>query len=248
MLYRVYTPYLLIAALALVITIGCQAQHKTEAPYQSFKAYNNIVIDYAVYLPEEYEAHRAYPAVLAFPSGAMGRDDADAMTARLWSTPTARGPWIVVVPLVPGEDWRTHPNHHALNDLLDHIKDQYPIHQDTFHILGYGRLGSDIASTWSHMSREYFSSLTTASGAPYRRWDDNDLNHLPTEDGERLDVLVIVGDEDDATTSDVEKARDRLNRLGLPHSVDVVAGDDAALASLSNGGLLKLMASKLLSH
>ena len=246
MLNRSYTPYLLMGALAFVITTGCQAQDNTDEPYQTFKAFNNIVIPYAVYLPEEFDPDRAYPAVLAFPSGEMGRDDADEMTEHMWSTPASRGEWIVVVPLVPGDDWRTHPNHHALNDLLDHIKDHYPIHNDKFHIMGYGRLGSDIASTWSHMSREYFSSLTTASGAPYRRWDEDDLQNLPTEDGERLDVLMIFGDEDETTTSDVEKAKARMNRIGLPYRVEVVAADNVALETLSNGGLLKIMASRLL--
>lgn len=245
---RSYTRYLLIGALAFVVTTGCRAQDNPGEPYQAFKAHNNIVIDYAVYLPEGFDTDRAYPAILAFPSGAMGRADAVEMTKRLWNTPTSRGAWIVVVPLVPGDDWRTHPNHHALNDLLDHIKEHYPIRNNTFHIMGYGGLGSDIASTWSHMSREYFSSLTTASGAPYRRWDDSDLKNLPTEEGKRQNVLMILGDQDETTTPDVEAARDRLNRIGLPFMLEITERDDGALASLSNGGLLDLMASRLLQR
>ncbi len=246
MLNRSYTPYLLIGALAFVITTGCQAQDNPGEPYQAFKAYNNIVINYAVYLPEGFDADQVYPAVLAFPSGAMGREDADEMTARLWSTPASRGDWIVVVPLVPGDDWRTHPKHHALNALLDHIKDHYPILDDKFHIMGYGRLGSDIASTWSNMSREYFFSLTTASGAPYRVWDASDLRSLPTEDGKRLDVLMILGEQDETTTSDVEAAKVRLNGIDHPYLIEVMERDDVALESLSNGGLLEIMASRLL--
>ncbi len=248
MLNRSYRRYLLIGALAFFLTTGCQAQDNPGEPYQAFKAYNNIVINYAVHLPEGFDADQGYPAVLAFPSGAMGREDADEMTKRLWSTPASRGQWIVVVPLVPGDDWRTHPKHHALNDLLDHIKEHYPIDHDTFHIMGYGRLGSDIASTWSNMSHAYFSSLTTASGAPYRVWDASDLRSLPTEDGKRLDVLMILGKEDETTTADVEAAKVRLNEIGLPYTLEIAEKDDGALASLSNGGLLELMASMLLHH
>ena len=246
MLNRSYTPYLLIAVLAFVVTTGCRAQGNPGEPYQTFTAYNNIVIDYAVYLPEGFDADRAYPAVLAFPSGAMGRADADEMTERLWSSPASRGEWIVVVPLVPGDDWRTHPKHHALNDLLDHIKEHYPIHENIFHIMGYGGRGSDIASTWSHMSREYFASLTTASGAAYRQWDAGDLRSLPIQADERLDVLIIFGDKDEATMTDVEAAKVRMNGIDYPYMIEAVAGDDGALASLSDGGLLDLMAARLL--
>ena len=246
MLTRSYTPYLLMGALAFVVTTGCRAQGDSGAPYQTFTAYNNIVIEYTVLLPEGFDEDRAYPAVLAFPSGAMGRADADAMTERLWSTPAARGEWIVVVPLVPGDDWRTHPKHHALNDLLDHVKEHYLIRDNTFHIMGYGQRGSDIASTWSHMSRAYFSSLTTASGAAYRTWDASDLRSLPTDADERLDVLIIFGDKDEATTSDVETAKARMNKIDYPYIIEAVEGDDEALASLSNGGLLDLMAARLL--
>ncbi len=243
---RSYTPYLLIGALAFVVTTGCRAQGDSGESYQTFTAYNNIVIEYAVYLPEGFDAAQAYPAVLAFPSGAMGRADADAMTERLWSTPAARGPWIVVVPLVPGDDWRTHPKHHALNDLLDHVKEHYPIRENTFHIMGYGQRGSDIASTWSHMSREYFGSLTTASGAAYRTWDASDLRSLPTDADERLDVLIIYGDGDETTMADVEAAKTRMNGIDYPYMIEALAGDDGALASLADGGLLDLMAARLL--
>ena len=254
MLSRPSSSYLLAWALALFVATGCQAQdspsdtqHSSETNelYQAYEAFNNIVIQYAVLLPEGYDADQAYPAILAFPAGAMGREDADEMTERLWSTPAFRGEWIVVVPLVPGEDWRTHPNHHALNDLLDHIKDHYPVRDDTFHIMGYGRMGSDIASTWSNMSGDYFSSLTTASGAPYRTWDEGDLQHLPTDEGARLDLLIVLGEEDETTTSDTEEAQVRLDGVGYPYMFEIIEGDDVALESLSNGGLLQLMASPL---
>lgn len=255
MLSRPNSSYLLGAALALFAATGCQAQDNPVEtpqsdgnlqPYQSHRAFNNIVIQYAVFLPEEFDTGRDYPTVLAFPAGAMGREDADDMTERMWGTPASRGEWIVVVPLVPGEDWRTHPNHHALNDLLDHIKDHYPVRDDKFHIMGYGRMGSDIASTWSNMSGDYFSSLTTASGAPYRTWDEGDLEHLPTDEGARLDLLIVLGEEDETTTVDTEEAKVRLDGVGYPYTFEIIEGDDVALESLSNGGLLQLMASRLL--
>ena len=247
MMNRPFTSSLLMTVLAFVVTTGCQAQTNTDGAYEAFKAYNNITIHYTVLLPEGYDANRAYPAIVAFPADEMGQADADEMTERLWKTPASREGWIIVVPLVPGEDWRTHPNHHALNDLMDHVKETYRI-QSKFHIMGYGQMGSDIASTWSGMSREYFSSLTTVSGAPYRRWDESDLKSLPVEEGRRLDVLVVVGSEDDTASADAKAAQARLDKINHPLMVEVVEGDGETLSSLAEGGVLRLMAARLLHH
>lgn len=228
------------------VVTGCQAQVQAGDPYTTFSAFNDIEITYAVFLPADYDPSTEYSAALAFPSGDMGREAADEMTEHLWGTPAARSGWIVVVPLVPGDDWRTHPNHHALNDLLEHIDEEYPIRSGKFHIVGYGRLGSDVASTWSNMSREHFLSLTTASGAPYRQWDDGDIRRLPVRDGERLDLLVVWGGLDSETATDVETAKSRMGSIGHPMMSEQIARDDAVLASLANGGLLRLMKGKML--
>ena len=44
----------------------------------------------------------------------------------------------------------------------------------------------------------------------------------------------------------VEAAKVRLNGIDHPYMVEAVEGDDVVLASLSNGGLLELMAFRLL--
>ena len=73
------------------------------------------------------------------------------------------------------------------------------------------------------------------------------MRSLPTAAPERLDVLMIVGDEDETITGDLEKAKTRLDQIGLPYTVEVIAGDDGALDTLSNGGLLSIMTSRLLN-
>lgn len=234
--------------LAVVITTGCHAQETATYSYETFRAPNNIRIQYAVHLPEGYDATKSYPAVVAFPSDKMGRADADKMTAHLWGTPAARGNWIVVVPLVPGEDWRTHPNHHALEDLLDHIKAEHRVQGGAFHLVGYQAMGTTIASTWSGMSRKYWSSFTAVSGAPYQRWDDREVRNRPKKDGEQLALLMIYGEADQPETSDVAQAKERLSRLNVPFDTEIVDGDGEALAALANGGLLNMIATHFLDH
>ena len=57
---------------------------------------------------------------------------------------------------------------------------------------------------------------------------------------------MILGEQDETTTSDVEAAKVRLNGIDHPYLVEVMERDDVALESLSNGGLLEIMASRLL--
>lgn len=234
-------------ALLFLVTNGCQAQAEASDPYAFFRAPNNIVIEYAVYLPEGFDERRTYPAVLAFPSGDMERADADEMTDQLWPTPDSRGDWIVVVPLVPGEDWRTHPNHHALEDLLDHVNERYAIQGDLFHLIGYGRKGSDIASTWAFMSRRYFRSFTTVGDVPYRTWNDSDLTNLVNEESgqeRKLGLLAVYGVEDRQVVAEAERANERLARTAMNYQAEAIAGNRVELASLNDGGLLELMAVK----
>jgi hypothetical protein len=99
--------------------------------------------------------------------------------------------WIVVIPLTPGEDWRTHPNHHALNDLMDHVRDTHKVEGHTFHILGYQQDGTDIASTWAGMSRQYFSSFIAVGGTPFANWDAKGSGKFLKGEGADLRMLLL---------------------------------------------------------
>jgi hypothetical protein len=58
--------------------------------------------------------------------------------------------------------------------------------------------------------------------------------------------LIVLGEEDETTTVDTEEAKVRLDGVGYPYTFEIIEGDDVTLESLSNGGLLQLMASRLL--
>lgn len=242
-MFRYISPSLLCSTLLiLALSAGCHAQDATPSTYETFRAFNNVRIQYAVHLPEGYDANQAYPAVVAFPGGDMRHAAGDAMTAHLWGTPASRGNWIVVVPLVPGDDWRTHPNHHALEDLLDHIKDTHRIQGDAFHLVGYQEMGTTIASTWSGMSRKYWISFTAISGVPYQRWDDRSLRTLPKKDGQALAILMVYSEADLAEKPAIGEAQERMKRLGVAFDTQVVVGDGEHLSSLANGQLLARIA------
>ena len=198
--------------LLLFSMIGAMATQAQE--YESFKAQNRVTIEYTILLPDGYDGSNDYPTAVAFAGAAAWEKEANEMIHTVWSDTAFLNEWIVVVPLTPGEDWRTHPNHHALNDLMDLVKEEYSVRGDTFHILGVGQAGVDIASTWGGMSNEYFSSLIAVNGTPFQSWDDKDFKSFASGDGKDQNYLII-------STSDAAEGDNSLASFyALLESVD----------------------------
>ena len=196
--------------------------------YSTFKARNNVSIAYTVLLPEGYDADKAYRTAVVFAAADASRGDTDRMLRTYWATPAARAGWIVVAPLTPGNDWRTHPNHHALNDLMDHIREGFKVDGD-FHIVGIGDDGGRIASTWGGMSREYFETLIVVDGQPLMGWDEDEaIRFLKRNDPQILLVRSPDAGAYDAFDAIVEKA-------GAAYGIM----DGVAVDELRTGGVLE---------
>ncbi len=183
--------------------------------YQTFTARNSVEIEYLVLLPEDYRTGESYPAVVAFSGSKMDRVEAEQMICDLWEVPAHQDGWIVIVPLNPGEDWRTHPHHHALNDLMDEIKDRYSIAENTFHILGLGDDGAGLASTWGGMSREYFSALVAVDGTPFSGWSDENTAEFLEGEGKDLPLVVFASER----SEEMDRFLQRMQHLGKEVSV-----------------------------
>ncbi|HMB91972.1 MAG TPA: hypothetical protein VKP65_14050 [Rhodothermales bacterium] len=237
--FKALLPFaLLLCFLFAVVEIGTETA--AAQSFKPFKAHNNITIQYAVLLPEPYDPDKAYPTAVAFAGAQMWEEEARQMSHMLWREPAYRAEWIIVIPLTPGEDWRTHPNHHALNDLLDEIRATYKVAGDTFHILGWGQDGADIASTWSSASPAYFTSLIAVNGAPFSRWDDKDLKNFFSQKGADLHILLIHSGAADAFAAFKQRMATTGKELTMLHGMDE--------ATLRQGGVLKSAAQKLASR
>jgi len=222
--------FALILALSL---FGISTTHAQD--FETFKARNGVSMDYTVLLPEGYDASKGYEAVLAFEDTYTDQSDAEAMIETLWAEPAHRAGWIVVVPLTPGEDWRTHPIHHALNDLMDEVSQNYSVHHNKYHILGYGQGGTDIASTWSSMSREYFNGLVAIGGTPYDRWDDDDAQRFLRGDGKDLEIVLLNSEH--AESESMQRFKERAQSVEK-HVAETAVSE----AEMNHGGALGALA------
>jgi tetratricopeptide (TPR) repeat protein len=205
-------------------TIDMPPEHK----YTDFKGNNGVEMGYTVITPEGYDANQTYPAAFIFAAG-NGVHSAD------WAIENLAGPgdtheWIVVYPVAPDRGWYTHPSHHALEDMLDEIRESYKIEGNKFHLAGYAS-GARTASTYSEMSRAYFLTLTMFTPWHWNRWDENEIAK-----GFDLPVRLVVGRKDELGYD----MNARVVKLigGEDVVLEVVETDDHTLASIRNGRLL----------
>ena len=203
-------------------------EYPTEQEYIDFKARNNVELAYKVITPGNYNSDKSYPALVIFAPG-DGRRSADWAIEELIGAGDTQE-WIVVYAIAPSRGWFTHPSHHALNDMLNEIRDAYDIEDNKYHLAGFAQ-GARVATTYSQMSKEYFVSLTTFTAWHWSRWDDEDL-----ASGFGMPVRLVVG-ELDSFGRDMNSHAGEL--MGSRAELIIVSSDDHTLASVRNGRLLE---------
>ena len=211
-----------------------RAKHEVAFPdeqkYESFKARNGVKLGYRVVTPQGYDSHKFYPALVVFAPG-NGTRTADWAAEQLIGSGDSRD-WIVVYPIAPDRGWFTHPSHHALNDMLDEVREAHKIENNKYYLAGFGS-GARVASTYSKMSREYFLTLTTFSAWHWDRWDDDDL-----ASGFGMPVRLVVGKQDEFGLKMNMRAHELMAGKGNVE-LKIVVSDDHMLASVRHGRLIE---------
>ena len=197
-------------------------------PYQEIKAENGLRMRYHVIRPQAFDPETAYRALVAFPPGGWGELSADWAIENLWGETTGDTDWLVVVPVAPDDGWINHPAHHALEDLLDHLREEYVIDGD-FHLTGF-ETGARPAATYSQMSNKYFRDLVTFSSYAWERWDEDELDDLD------LPVYLVVGEDDEYGMEMTGRLLEHFDKDEV--SMIAISGDDARLRSLRGGAML----------
>ena len=203
--------------------------------YRILKARNRLTVPYQVVLPENYDASMTYQGLVAFSPGNGGRASADWAIEKLWSGENSD--WIIVVPVVPEPEgrWMSHPSHHALNDLMDHIRSEYNIRDNRFHVLGF-HSGGGPAATFSLMSKDYFKSVTTVGAWNWDDWEDKDL-----KDFRPMPVNLIVADGEPYIRQINQHARDVMLEAGAKVRYIELSGQGQQLSMVYGNKLLSYL-------
>ena len=229
---------LLLFASMLVIAFSASAQ-SVEVTFTHFRAPNRVEFDYTVLKPASFDPAKSYEAVFAFPSGDMGQDDIRWAADNYWGEAADRD-WLIVIPTIPEQSWHTHPSHHALEAMMEKVKEDYKIVDGTFHLTGHGE-GSRAAITYANMSRKYFKTFTVSNPTPWDRWDDRDLKNWPRLNS-HMPVRILVGENDSEGMASAERVEKIFREGGLAVTVNVVNDAGKEIESLHGGRMLNEIA------
>ncbi len=207
----------------------------TKSHYEILKAKNRIEVPYHILLPENYEPSKRYRALLAFPPGNMGSASADWAIETLWARGKGNTDWIIVIPVAPENGWMNHPSHHALNDLMEHVRDHYAIEDNRFRFLGF-QSGSRPASSFSVMSRNFVHSLTTVGAMNWEDWNTRSMREF-----KGLPVTLIAAEGDAPAMGINETAFRALKQQQANVRFNRLFGEGAKMESLYNNNLLGII-------
>lgn len=142
----------------LLIYASCSHAHPNDG-FRQFKARNGVKFEFKVFLPNDYQPSKKYPALVAFSDVTYNLSVAEDLVNLIWDQQDEKN-YILVLPLAPkGSGWINHPAHHALEEFLNDIKSEYKIKNDQFNSFGYKK-GSIPSYTWMYMSKKFFRSMT----------------------------------------------------------------------------------------
>jgi dipeptidyl aminopeptidase/acylaminoacyl peptidase len=127
------------------------------------KNIGGIAVHYKVVLPNNYDAGKAYPGVLAFGGGPQTMNVVDNVIARNFRDEAEKRGYIVVVPAAPNDQLFFEGGERIFPEFLKQILADYKIQDHKFHIAGPSN-GGIAAFHVASLNPEYFLSITAFPG------------------------------------------------------------------------------------
>ncbi|MBV8730113.1 MAG: hypothetical protein JO336_09920 [Acidobacteriia bacterium] len=222
-------PRLLWAAVALVSAgqIGSAKVVDRSATIAGMTVY------YKVVLPKDYDAGKAYPAVLAFPPGPQTNEMVMVTLMQNWAAEAQKRGYIVVIPAAPGGRLFFEEGARVFPQFLDQLLSEYKIRDGKFHIAGMSNGGLSafhIASSYP----QYFWSVTGFPG------------YLPDATPQRIGALsrmcinMHVGELDSGWLQDMQEQAAQFRSKGMTVRFTVEKGQSHVIRTLTGDGASRL--------
>ncbi len=193
--------------LLLTITMSA-ASAPAQSNWKSFTSENGQALEYAVVLPQDYDASRPYPTLLALPPGPQTRAMVERGLELYWETEASKRGWIVISPAAQGGKLFFQGSEEIIPSFLQHILGQYKVETGRFHLAGPSN-GGRSAFRLACESPQTYLSLIALPGFPS---GDKDQENLPGIAS--LPVHLFVGGDDTQWVQAMESVRDQLQDLG----------------------------------
>jgi len=192
-----------------------------------------VTVHYKVILPKDYDAVKAYPAVLAFPPGSQGMDMVMTTVQRNWAAEAEKRGYIVVVPAAPGGQLFFEGGSRVFPGFLEQILKEYKIQDAKFHIAG--------------MSNGGISAFQIATSYPQYFWTVTGFpGYLEDPTPSRVNALakmcinMHVGELDSGWLQDMQEQAKQFRAKGYTVSFTVEKGQNHVIGTLTGDGAARL--------
>lgn len=191
-----------------------------------------VDVHYKVVLPNDYDAAKAYPAILAIGGGPQTMQTVDGILSRNLQAEAERRGYIVIAPAAPEGDLFFQGGERIFPDFLKAVLRDYKIVDGKFHAAGVSN-GGIAAFHVAAANPDYFVSVTAFPGY---LWQPTDKKLLALA---KMCVYLYVGENDEYRWHDEMRreaeylsARGTVAKYsvekGQPHRIETLAGANAS--------------------
>lgn len=226
-------PKLISLLISLVITTIASAQNAHE--YHTLDLEDGSTLRYALVLPNDFDANKTYPALLAMPPGSQTQRMVESGLLRFWGKQAAKRGWIVVSPVAPEGVLFFRGSEVHIPELLDHIQSTYKIEHNKFHIAGASN-GGRSAFRVAGLYPDRFLSITVLPGFPPNEDDVKRLNKL-----KGLPIHMFAGGNDTRWVEKMNETKEALDKLGIVATAKTFPGEGHVPQSLEGPVIINLL-------
>ena len=216
-----------IAAAALVLA----ARPLSADVLEKARKVGNVTVEYKVVLPVNYDAGKAYPAILALGGGPQTMNTVDGVLNRNLRAEAEKRGYIVVAPAAPNGELFFEDGARIFPEFLKGILADYKILDGKFHVAGPSN-GGIAAFHVAAANSQYFWSVTAFPGY---MWQPSTAKLAAIS---KVCVFMYVGENDDYRWHDEMKREAEFLRSkgtvarytvekGQPHRIETLAGANA---------------------
>ena len=194
--------YRILSFLLLLLSTLAQAG---ETAYQQLELSNSETINFAIHLPDGYDATQTYPVLIGPGDGLEGTDP-----GFYWSSDPYSHDWIIVDAQLWERDTKR-----SFAELLDWLQQNYKVEGGKFHAVCWSANSAGIFDlTIDHADR--FHSITGMAGNP-RNLSSADITALAS-----LKVQFVVGENDRGWQTSARRAHNTLLVGGVDSQLEIV--------------------------
>ena len=189
-------------------------------------------VSYKLVLPNDYDATKAYPAILVFGGGPQTMNTIEGALARNFQAEAEQRGYIVIGPAAPDGDLFFYDGDRIFPEFLDNIRAAYKIDGGKFHVAGPSNGG--IAAM--HVAAKFPEYFLSATAFPGYLWQPTEAKLRKLEG---ICAYFYVGEHDEYHWHDeMQREAEYLSSHGSvaryslekdqPHRIETLAGAGAA--------------------